>query len=55
MNHASKESYGYDDMIKQDKLAFYDWYKTVASKTFNFKEHMYLNCKSDVAISRRQV
>jgi len=50
--YASKESYGYDHMIKQDKLAFDDWYKTVASKTF--KEQMYLDCKCEVANLRRR-
>jgi len=48
--YASKESDGYDAMIKQNilALAFDDWYKTIASITFNFKEHVYVKCKSDV-------
>ena len=45
--------YVYDEMKKEDREQFDDWYKTTEGKTFDFKQEMYKYCKSDVDILRR--
>ena len=46
--YPDKIYYGYDQLKKDDREKFHEWYKTTEGKTFNFKEEMYRYCKSDV-------
>ena len=51
--YPDKQFYGYNMMTKKAKQDFNDWYETINSQTFNFREEMYKYCKSDVDILRR--
>ena len=51
--YPDKMHYGYEEMKKDDRDKFNEWYDATEGKTFDFKQEMYKYCKSDVDILRR--
>ena len=51
--YPDKKDYGYYNMTEEAREDFDVWYDTTSRKVFNFKDEMYLYCKSDVDILRR--
>ena len=51
--YPEKSYYGYDEMKKDEREKFDEWYEITKGKTFEFKQEMYKYCHSDVDILRR--
>ena len=51
--YPEKSYYGYDEMKKDEREKFDNWYEITKGKTFKFKQEMFKYCQSDVDILGR--